>query len=276
MINSKTQLNMVIGNPLTHTQSPLLHNMVYSMLNCNAVLLAHATDNLSLTMQALKTLRTGLIAVTIPFKSDILRFLDNISSEVEILKVANTVICRNEKLFGYNTDIDGIAYALRDVTLDHKTVLILGAGGASQPLAFFLKKNNANILWLNRTKDKVIPLIDQWGGQCVDHETIQSEDIHLIVNTTPLGMFPEIHHSPLPHYSFRSDQTVFDMVYNPLETTLLKKARNAGATCISGIDMFIVQGLRQIELWQNKSIVTPELIDKIRLTLEQSQTGERL
>lgn len=271
MIDNKTQLNMVIGYPLAHTQSPILHNTVYNLLNCNTAMLAHATKCLPSTIQALKTLSVGLIAVTMPFKEDILSHLDNMSSEVKELKAANTVICRNRKLLGFNTDIDGVAYALRKVFLSNKNVLIIGAGGASHAAAYYLKKNNANLLWLNRTSQHALSSIEIFGGSLVDINLINNLDINVIINTTPLGMLPNINHSPLPNYQFRSDQVVFDMVYNPVDTLLLKNAKSQGATCISGLDMFIGQGLKQIELWLNKSIITPKIIDLIKSTLEKSQ-----
>ncbi len=262
---------MVIGYPLAHTQSPILHNTVYNILKCNAVMLAHATDNLALTMQALKTLSTGLVAVTMPFKKDILPYLDNISIEVKELKAANTIIQRDGKLFGYNTDIDGVAYALRHVSLSNKNVLILGAGGAAHAAAYHLKKNQANLLWLNRTPQHAHALIKIFGGSLVDSNQINDLPIALIINTTPLGMFPDIRHTPLANYRFRSDQIIFDMVYNPSETLLLKKAKSQGAVCASGLDMFIGQGLKQIELWLNKTISTAELIDVIKSELAKNE-----
>ncbi len=267
MINNKTQLNLVIGNPLDHTKSPILHNLIYRALNCNAVLLAHATNDLPTTMSALKTFSVALTAVTMPYKEAILPYLDCISPEVKELHAANTIIRHNEKLTGYNTDIDGIAYALRNITLPNKNVLIIGAGGASRAAAYYLKKNNATILWLNRTPQHLLPLIEKFGGTIADLKQLDSYPIDIIINTTPLGMFPHINVSPLPNYYFKADQIIFDMVYNPLETLLIQNAKEKNAICISGIDMFIGQGIKQIELWLNKPIMTPDLIDSVKKEL---------
>lgn len=271
MINNKTQLNMVIGYPLAHTQSPTLHNTVYNLLGCNAVMLAHATENIASTMLALNILSAGLIAITMPFKEEILPYLDQISIEVRELKAANTIIQRNGKLSGYNTDIDGVAYALRHVSLANKNALIIGAGGASHAAAYYLKKHHAHLLWLNRTPQHALSLIKIFGGSLVDINHIHDLHIDVIINTTPLGMFPNINNTPLPKYQFRSDQIIFDMVYNPSETLLLKNAKSHGAVCISGLDMFIGQGLRQIELWLDKPIRTAEIIDIIKSELEKHQ-----
>lgn len=264
MIDNKTQLNFVMGYPLEHTQSPLLHNTVYKLLNYNAVMLAHTTKNLSKTMQALKTLSAGLIAVTMPFKEEILAYLDDMSDEVKELKAANTLIFHEGKLLGYNTDVDGVGYALRNISLANKNVLIIGAGGASHAAAYHLKKNNAHLFWLNRTVSRAISSIKIFGGNIVEIGHINDLPLDIIINTTPLGMFPNVHSSPLDNYPFKPDQIIFDMVYNPVETRMLNSAKSQGATCISGLDMFVGQGLRQIELRLNKKIISTEIIELLK------------
>lgn len=259
-----TKLNIVMGYPLQHTQSPLLHNTVYHLLQCNYVLLAHETNDLLSTMQAIKTGLIALVAVTMPYKKQIIPYLDEVSAAAKQLQAVNTVINRDGRLLGYNTDIDGIAYALRSVSLHNKNVLILGAGGAAHAIAYYLKKNQAHLLWLNRTQEHVLTAITLFGGDKVDEQQLNMLPIDIIINTTPLGMFPDIHSSPLPHYHFKPDQIVFDLIYNPMETTLMKNAKSQGAVCISGLDMFIGQGLKQIELLLNKAIITPEFIHTIK------------
>ncbi len=270
MINNKTRLNLVIGNPLDHSKSPLLHNAVYNHLDCNALMLAHVTEHLSSTVDALKTLSVDLAAVTMPYKESIVSYLDEKSPEVKKLEAANTVINHKGKLTGYNTDVDGIAYAFRHISLANKNVLILGAGGASRAAAYVLNQQNANLLWLNRTPKHVLPLLEMFGGILVDADSINQLPIDVIINTTPLGMFPLVHLSPLPSYDFRKDQVIFDMVYNPMETLLIKMAKQKGAMCISGLEMFIGQGLKQIELWLDRSIVTNEIIELVRAELHSS------
>jgi shikimate dehydrogenase len=262
---------MVIGYPLEHTQSPILHNTMYHLLNCNAVMLAHHCNDLVSAIQAIKTLSVGLVAVTMPFKEDILPLLDDISAEAKKIKSVNTVIGQQGKLMGYNTDVDGIAFALRHVMLAHKTVLIIGAGGASRAAAHYLNQCGAHILWLNRTARHVVPLIELFGGKLVNAEQLDDLPMDAIINTTPLGMLPNVDVSPLPHYQFNRSQIIFDMVYNPRETRLIKDAKSQGAQCISGLAMFIGQGLKQIELWLNKSIVTPAMVDVVKAKLDQAQ-----
>jgi len=276
MSNNKFQINLVIGYPLQHSQSPLLHNAVYEILNYNAVMFPYSNQDLSATIKLIKKIPAKLIAVTMPFKQVILPYLDHMSAAVSELKVANTVLYKNNKLYGFNTDIDGIAYALRNISLSGKNVLIIGAGGAASAAAYYLKNNQANLFWLNRTKQRAVDLMKIFGGQLVDLNNLNPNNLNqfpidVFINTTPLGMLPEINKSPLPDYSFKKTQIVFDMIYNPVDTCLLTQAKLHGAVCISGLDMFVGQGLKQIEILCEDSIITPELINLIKNNLKKSQ-----
>jgi shikimate dehydrogenase len=270
-ITNKTRLNMVIGHPLMHSLSPVLHNVSYQQLQIDAVLLAQPHLQLSLLIQAIKTLSVELTAVTLPYKEKIIDYIDYCSPEVIAIQAANTLIQRKGKLYGYNTDIDGIAFALRDIVLHSKQVLIIGAGGAARALGYFLQKNHAKLVWINRTKDKAIALAKEFGGECVSHSELHAMNIDLIINATPMGLYPNIHESPLPNYTFTRNQVVFDMIYNPEVTQLLKQAIKYQAKIISGIDMFIGQGLKQIELLIEKPISPLPIVETLREILIQSQ-----
>lgn len=255
---------MVVGFPLEHTQSPLLHNAIYQSLNMNYVLLAFPHKNVSSLIKTIKTLSVELTAVTMPFKEKVIKYLDYCSPEVKALKAANTIIQREGKLYGYNTDIDGVKYALRKTSLAKKNVLLIGSGGASRSAAFVLHEHHANLFWLNRTKKKAVRLAKKFGGQLIDFNQLNELPIDIIINTTPLGMYPNVNVSPLPNYSFKSHQTVFDMVYNPMQTMLLTQAKKRKSTIVSGLDMFIGQGLKQIELLRNKTIRSEKMMDDIK------------
>jgi shikimate dehydrogenase len=259
MVTNKTTLNMVIGYPLEHTQSPILHNAIYDKLNIDSVLLAFAHPEPSHLVETIKTLKIGLTAITMPHKEMIIPYLNHRSEAVRTLKATNTIIQKNGELWGYNTDIDGIEYALKDTELSEKNVLIIGAGGAARAMGYVLNKHQANIYWLNRTPDKALTLIEEFGGQATDHFKLNKLAIDVIINTTPLGMFPNINQTPLNGEFFKPNQTVFDMIYNPLETKFLTEAKMAGAKTISGLEMFIAQGIKQISLWQDKDIHSDEI-----------------
>jgi shikimate dehydrogenase len=275
-VTSETKLNMVIGYPLEHSQSPLLHNAVYQLLGMNTVLLAQPHMQLESLIQTIKTLSVELTAVTLPYKEKVIKYLDQCSPEVKKLQAVNTLIQRDGKLYGYNTDIDGIAYALRDITIRGKHVLVIGAGGAARAMGHYLKKNQANIFWLNRTREKVIFLAKEFGGDVACHDELKVMDIDIIINATPIGLHPHVDASPLPDYAFNVHQVVFDMVYHPVMTQLLKQAKKNQAKIISGLDMFIGQGLKQIELLTSKSIHTPLMIAKLKKILIQNQRAAHL
>lgn len=248
--SNKTSLNLVIGYPLHHTLSPLLHNEIYQKLNFNTVLLAAAHENLTALIEASKTLKVGLIAVTMPFKKAILAYLDEISEEVKTLGAANTIIIKENKLSGYNTDVNGIMYAFRNIQLKNKKVLILGAGGAARAAAYVLKKAESEIYWYNRTTAHLTEVMHLFKGHALSFNQLAEETFDIIINTTPVGMYPDINDSPIPASLLHEELVVFDMVYNPRKTELLKQADQKGAIIISGLEMFVAQALKQIELWK--------------------------
>ena len=269
--NARTQLNMVIGYPLTHTQSPCLHHHLYEHLNLNAVLLAFAHPKIEPLMQAIKTLKVGLTAVTIPFKETVIKHLDNCDAAGQAIGAINTIILRKGKLYGYNTDVSGIAYALEKITLKDKSILIIGAGGAARAAGYLMQQKGANIFWLNRTRERAEKLSIDFSGTVIDHAQLKKISIDVIINTTPLGMYPNEKRSPLPHYQFNSSQVVFDMAYNPMDTLLLLSAKQSNAKTVSGINMFLGQGIRQVELWTDQLIHPSEalLMQLKKLLIEQ-------
>lgn len=253
MIDASTHLNLVIGYPLGHTKSPKLHQEIYRLRECNAVLLARPTspEELSQTIEIIRQFPVKLTAITIPHKETVLKFVDGQSDEVKKLGAANTLINTGGKLIAYNTDTHGIEHAFRNVSLKNKTVLILGAGGAARAAAYVMHKHGANLLVMNRTRSRAEAIIQLFGGTYLDKDSLQDHEIDIIINTTPLGMSPHVDGTPLPDYRFNQKQIVFDMVYNPVDTALLKTAQKHGAVIISGEDMFLGQALKQVELYLN-------------------------
>jgi len=260
-INAYTQLNLVIGNPIKHSESPRLHKIVYDALGINAVMLAVENPHLPELVQSIRSLSVKLTAVTSPYKASILSFVDTQSEAVTALKAANTLIYDQGKIHAENTDVEGIQKALANTALKEKNMLIIGAGGAARAVAYALKPHNPTLYWLNRTEANANQMVRMWGGSVAAHELIQDLPIDIIINTTPVGMAPNAEQTPLPGYVFKPEQTVFDLVYTPRHTRLLKEAHLAGATCISGIHMFIAQAIKQIELFSKKTMDNQALLD---------------
>lgn len=251
-MNSQTILNAITGYPLSHTQSPQLHKLIYETLDINAVMLAFPQQNISTMITIMRTLPIQLLAVTLPHKQEVIKHLDVVDETAKKIGAVNTVINRNGQLHGYNTDLVGIAEALKETELKGKNVLILGAGGAARPLCWFLKKQGANIFCHNRSSQKSEALMKEFGGKSLNDKELIEVKIDLIVNATPVGMEPNTGESPFPKNLLNAHQTVFDLVYNPLETQLLKDAKQAGAKTISGHTMLIAQALEQVKIWTGK------------------------
>lgn len=270
-ITPQTQLNLIIGNPLTHSQSPLLHHAVYSRLGINAILLAKENNALNLIIDAIKALSVRLTAVTRPYKEKIVTYIDYPCEAVKAIKAANTLICCEGKIYGYNTDIDGIEFALRGITVKNKKVLVIGAGGTAKSVSYYLKKMNATLLFLNRTHQNAMALAKQFSGIAVQRHEVDHNPIDIIINTTPVGLYPKISESPLSNYRFNKNQVVFDVVYHPMDTIFLKQAKKDGAKTISGMEMFIGQGLKQIELFTGKNIYSNALANYLRKLLIKNQ-----
>lgn len=266
-----TKLNLVIGYPLHHSQSPLLHNTIYQYIGINSIMRAQSSPELNALIQTIKTLSVELTAVTMPFKEDVFKYLDDCSEEVVALKTANTLIYRHNRLHGYNTDIDGIAFAFSEISVNKKQVLVMGAGGAARAMGYFLKKNQADIIWMNRNSEKAELLADTFGGDVIFFDKVGNISPDIIVNATPVGLYPHINESLLPDEIFHKEQIVFDMVYNPVLTKLLKQAETSQAKILSGLDMFIGQGLKQIELLTGSKLDEPVIIDRLKKLLVQNQ-----
>lgn len=255
VIGPETQLNAVTGFPLGHTLSPKLHGRIYGMLKINAVMLAFPQENIEAMIKTVRALNIGLLAVTLPHKQEVMKYLDHIDETAKKIGAVNTVINRGGKLYGYNTDIDGIREALKDTEIRGKNVLVLGAGGAARPLCWFLKKNGANIFCHNRTMQKAEELMKEFGGAALDEKALGKTKADVIVNATPVGMEPHAGESPIDKKLLRGEQTVFDLIYNPAETQLLKDAKNIGAKTINGMPMLVAQALEQVKLWSGKEVM---------------------
>ncbi len=243
-------MNAVIGFPLEHSLSPVLHAEIYRILGIDSELIKDEDDDVCDLVERIKQKPYELIAVTMPHKQAIIELLDEVDDEAREIGSVNTVVNRNGVLYGYNTDISGIEYALGSTEIKNQNVLVVGAGGVARAVMHVVKKLGGNILCANRTIEKAEKLVGEFGGEVVLIESLESEDINVIINTTSIGMYPDLNESVVPQEFITEKHTVFDIVYNPIETRLVQQAKAVGAKTISGIDMFISQGVRQVELWR--------------------------
>lgn len=287
MIDSHSQLYGVIGAPIEHSLSPVLHQFFFDYFAINGVYLAFHVDpgRLAGVIDGMRALGIAGLNVTTPFKEIVPTRVDSLSPEVELLGAANTL--RHDRETGtitaFSTDHLGFIESLGpQKDRFHKAqVVLLGAGGSAKSIACALAQLAvAKITIVNRTRTRAQDLaqliqtalvINQVEVMAPDdpalNETIAAADV--IINTTTTGMYPNIDGSILRDFSaFSQRHFVYDLVYNPQVTFLLAKARERGAQTQSGLDMLIYQGLFSLRIWQNRTLeLTPTAMEKIRKIL---------
>jgi len=245
----------VIGNPIAHSLSPLMHNTGLKTAGLKGVYLPLKIEGAP--EPVLTTLiRVGLkgASVTIPHKEAVMRIEMEKESVARLTGAVNTLHRRTDNSwFGMNSDAIAAADSLVAVSgsLDGKNVAILGAGGAARAVAFGVKQRGARVFIVNRTPERAEALAREVGGAPLSLANLTDFKPDVIVNTTPLGMHPNVDSTPLEKDQIPQGSIVFDTVYNPLRTKLLRLAEERGCKTIGGLEMFVGQGVRQFELWTN-------------------------
>lgn len=261
-ISPKTQLCALIGKPVGHSMSPAIHNAAFAATNQDFVYVACQVDDVAAALNGMRALGNFRgMSVTIPHKIEIMKHVDEISAVDRAIGSINTVIAENGKLTGLGTDGPGALKALTDAAVDlkGKTVLMLGCGGAARAIAFTLAYQTElselimldidQALLAELTADLQAGTDKQITSAVMDETALAAAMIKsdIIIHCTPIGMHPKEDVSLIPAELFRSGQAVFDVVYNPLETKLLKDAKSKGCKTISGVEMFINQAVLQFE-----------------------------
>lgn len=255
--NSYTELYGVFGDPISHSLSPAMHNRGFSHLGCNAVYLAFRVKDIRSAVAGIRALGIKGVSVTIPHKVSIMEYLDELDEMAKDIGAVNTVVNKDGKLSGYNSDCLGAIAALSEKTdIRGKTAAIIGAGGAARAIGFGIRSERGNVTILNRSADKGERLANDIGAEFCPLSEIKKTKCQILINTTPLGMTPNIDTTPVPANCLEKEMVVMDIVYNPLKTRLLKDAEAAGCTVIDGLAMFVYQGAFQFELWTGKTAPT--------------------
>ena len=253
MIDASTSLFGLIGNPVAHSLSPVIHNQAFVATECNAVYLAFCVTDLGAALKSINALHVKGLSVTLPHKVAVLEYLDDIDNRAAKIGAVNTIVNHNGNLTGYNTDCQGAIHALQTrTTLDGKSVAIIGAGGAARAIGFGLTKVAEHLTILNRTRKTGEHLAADLQADYCPLDECRPKRYDILVNATPLGMHPHTDASPIDARSLSKKMVVMDIVYNPLKTRLLKEAADKGCRTIDGLDMFVFQGAHQFELWTGK------------------------
>ncbi|HLX44931.1 MAG TPA: shikimate dehydrogenase [Bryobacteraceae bacterium] len=244
----------VIADPVRHSISPAVHNRAFQARRIDAVYLPFLVKPIQLKdflILADKLPLTGF-SVTIPHKQKILRYLDLIDPLARRIGAVNTVWRKAGKWRGTNTDVDGVTVPLqRHVRLGKSSVLVVGNGGAARGAAYALAESGAKLAITGRNMDRVRALAKACDAEPLSREQSEARMFDVVIHATPLGMFPRVDQCFFPDRI--PGKLVFDMVYNPIDTLLARKARAQGATVIPGLEMFLDQATRQFEIWTGEN-----------------------
>jgi 3-dehydroquinate dehydratase/shikimate dehydrogenase len=269
-IDVATKVYGVVGNPVRHSLSPLMLNTAFRRETVNAVFLALQTTRITDLLSLVKEVPIQGMAVTMPFKEEILKHLEKTDPVSEKIGACNTVVrAQDGKLYGFNTDVAAVVRPLeRRLQLKGAKILVLGAGGAARAAVFGLKDKGAEVFILNRTAEEAQKLARQAKAKTFKREQLAKTQFDVILNATPIGM-----HGVKPNHLLEAKELnarlVFDMVYNPIETPLLRMAREKSIPVITGVEMFVHQGARQFEIWTGKPAPEDEMLRVVVHALRQ-------
>jgi shikimate dehydrogenase len=275
-IGPSTQLCAIIGNPVSHSMSPAIHNRAFEALGLDFVYTAFRVENVGAALAGMRALENfrGL-SVTIPHKTAVIEHLDHIEDVDAVIGSVNTVVNDGGRLRGFGSDGPGARKAIESngVNLSDARVLMLGSGGAARAIAFdlaYLKNPPATIQLLGVIEEELTALANQLRANTkidiladlVTERNLEKAmaDAEVIIHATPVGMHPKEDQSVIPKSLFREGAAVMDIVYNPLQTKLLREAKESGLKTISGLDMFVNQAALQFESWTGK----PAPVDLMR------------
>ena len=260
-LDQATRLFAVAGNPIGHSLSPLMHNTAFRREIVNAVMLPLKPRSLDDLLTVVRELPLAGVAVTMPLKEEVLPHLANMDPLTAKIGACNTLRTGADgKLYGFNTDVAGVLRPLeKRLKLKGARVAVLGAGGAARAAVFGLVSQGAEVFVVNRTHEKAVTLARQAKAKSLKHELFAKQKFDVLINSTPCGQKGMKQTLPIAENELNAS-LVFDMVYNPVETPLLKLAHSRGAHVISGLEMFVQQGARQFEIWTGKAAPESEML----------------
>ena len=259
--SGQTKVCGVIGDPIEHSLSPVMHNAAFEALKIDYVFLAFKVQaaDVEKAMGGVRALNIHGLNVTMPHKNAVIKYLDQLDPTAKTIGSANTILNKDGRLLGFNTDGVGALNALEqnDVKLKGKNVVLLGAGGAAKAIAYTLAQEAREVTILNRTKQTEIDLVklltqkrnnNVYAG-LQDETPKYLEKANVLINATSVGMEPNANQTLVQPEWLRPDLAVMDIVYNPIETKLARDAKAAGCKVVSGVEMLIYQGAASFEIW---------------------------
>ncbi len=281
-ITKATKLFAVVGDPIAHSMSPILHNAAFRKTGFDGVYLPLRipAESLTSTLREFRKLGFTGYSVTIPHKQEALEFADTADEQTDLIGAANTLFRKNDQWHATNTDYDAViesvtgglrAAGAPDATLADKRVLILGAGGVARAAAQAMLQSDATVTITNRTRERAKLLAAELGCLTIGWENRASDKCDILINCTSVGMHPNVDESPFEEVWMNESTLVFDTVYNPENTLFLKKARLRGCPTVSGLEMFVRQAARQFEIFTGM----PAPLDYMAETMRRAMSAAR-
>jgi shikimate dehydrogenase len=259
IINGSTETFGIVGNPVRHSLSPVMHNAAFAALGMNCVYVPLLTSDLRKGVDGLKALGFRGVSVTIPHKEEIVRYVEVLDPVAARIGAVNTLVigkrehAADRTVYGYNTDWLGANRALGEqIELAGSRVLLVGAGGSARAIGYGLLEAGAEIVLANRTVSKGQELADRLGCDFCPLDRIEAISADVLVNTTSVGMTPGDDGTPVAQNLLPRFSVVMDIVYAPLATRLLQEAASSGCKVVDGLSMLLYQGVAQFELWTGR------------------------
>ncbi len=273
-IGPNTTLYGVVANPVAHSMSPTIHNAAFAEVGLDAVYLPFKVSRPAAFLDGYQRHELKGLSVTIPHKEAMVPLMDEVDELTARMGALNTVAIRDGRRYGSNTDVGAALSALEEAArragllpLQRRTVLLEGAGGAARAIAYGLAGRVGRLIIANRTVSRAEKLAEEVGAEACGLDEVSSLRPDLLVNTTSVGMYPRVDETPAPSSVLRPGMVVFDAVYNPMETRLLREAREAGCTTASGFEWFIGQAAAQFEAWTGLSAPRERMAEVVKKRL---------
>lgn len=269
-IDADTKVYAVIGDPVRQSKGPILWNRAFRKLGWNSVYVRIPVDDVGRLRELVSTFDLSGVSVTVPHKQSIIASLDEVDPVADRIGAVNSVARRDGRLIGSNTDWAGAIHAIREGceeafgsdALTGKKCLLVGAGGTGRALLYGLMSAGAEVVLTNRDWDRASDLAQEFGARPIPIEAVeQVVDPEIVVNATSVGMAPREAESLVPRGLLGAGQVCFDAVYTPPETRFLREAREAGATTVSGVRMFLYQAALQFKLFTGEELPDDILSD---------------
>lgn len=277
LVNGSTALFGIIGNPVRHSLSPVMHNAAFALMGMNRLYVPMEVADMSQAMSGLRALGFKGVSVTVPHKEAVIPFLDELDPVAEKIGAVNTLLFRKEGqrtlVRGFNTDWLGAnaALAAAKINLQQSRVIVVGAGGAAKAVGFGLTQAGAEVVITNRTAESGKELAQWLGCSFVPLEDMAWLNAEVLINTTSVGMEPDVNGIVVPPSILSKFSAVMDIIYAPLETRLLREAKAAGCRTIDGLAMLLYQGAEQFRIWTG--LTAPELVMRAALEEELRRRG---